>query len=60
MNSTPHSVETTPLVTIAIPSKNNARTIGETIQSLLNQTHQHWTLTVCDNASDDCTQAVFR
>lgn len=60
MSSTPHSVKTAPLVTVAIPSKNNARTIGETIQSLLDQTHQHWTLTVCDNASDDGTQAVVR
>jgi len=60
MNSPPRSVETAPLVTIAIPSKNNARTIGQTIQSLLNQTHQHWTLTVCDTASDDGTQAIVR
>ncbi len=60
MHSTPHLAGTAPLVTIAIPSKNNARTIGETIQSLLNQTHQHWTLAVCDNASDDGTQAVVR
>ena len=49
-----------PLVTIAIPAKNNAATIGETIESLLAQTHRNWELAVYDNASDDGTREVVR
>lgn len=49
-----------PLVTIAIPAKNNAATIGETIESLRAQTHRNWALWVYDNASDDGTREVAR
>jgi glycosyltransferase involved in cell wall biosynthesis len=47
-----------PKVTVAIPTCNRARYLGEAIQSVMAQTFADFTLLVLDNASDDDTLAV--
>ncbi|MFM1920583.1 MAG: hypothetical protein RLZZ303_2217 [Candidatus Hydrogenedentota bacterium] len=47
-----------PLVSIIMPAYNRAELIGQAIQSVLEQTWQHWELLVCDDGSDDATAAV--
>lgn len=49
-----------PLISIIMPSYNRAYTIGEAIQSALDQSYQNWELLVCDDASDDKTAEVLR
>ncbi len=49
-----------PLVSIIMPSWNRAFTIGEAIQSVLDQSYRNWELIVCDDASEDRTQDVVR
>ncbi|MFC3170269.1 glycosyltransferase family 2 protein [Paracoccus fontiphilus] len=49
-----------PLVTVIMPSWNRAFTIGEAIQSLIEQTYANWELIVCDDASTDRTADVVR
>ena len=50
----------TPLISIIMPSYNRAYTIGDAIQSVLDQSYQNWELLVCDDASDDKTADVLR
>lgn len=50
----------TPLISIIMPSYNRAYTIGDAIQSVLDQSYQNWELLVCDDASDDKTAEVLR
>jgi glycosyltransferase involved in cell wall biosynthesis len=47
-------------VTIAIPNRNGGRFIGETIASLLAQTHRDFQLFVLDDHSEDDSVAVVR
>lgn len=49
-----------PLVSIIMPSWNRAFTIGEAIQSVLDQTYDNWELIVSDDASEDRTSEVVR
>lgn len=49
-----------PLVSVIMPSWNRAFTIGEAIQSLIEQTYANWELIVCDDASQDRTADVVR
>ncbi|WP_135506648.1 glycosyltransferase family 2 protein [Roseovarius aestuariivivens] len=49
-----------PLVSIIMPSWNRAFTIGEAIQSVLDQSYPNWELIVCDDASEDRTAEVVR
>lgn len=49
-----------PLISIIMPSYNRAYTIGDAIQSVLDQSYQNWELLVCDDASDDKTAEVLR
>lgn len=49
-----------PLVSVIMPSWNRAFTIGEAIQSLLEQSYANWELIVCDDASQDRTADVVR
>jgi hypothetical protein len=49
-----------PLVSIIMPSWNRAFTIGEAIQSVLEQSYENWELIICDDASDDRTSEVVR
>lgn len=50
----------TPLVTVLTPTYNHARYISRCIQSLQNQTYQHWELIVIDDGSTDNTVDVVR
>ena len=49
-----------PLVSIIMPSWNRAFTIGEAIQSVLDQSYPDWELIICDDASEDRTAEVVR
>lgn len=49
-----------PLVTIGLPVRNGARYVGEAIESVLAQDFPDWELVICDNASDDGTEAICR
>jgi hypothetical protein len=54
------ALERAPLVSIIMPSWNRAFTIGEAIQSALEQSYKNWELIICDDASDDRTSEVVR
>lgn len=45
------------LVSIVLPTFNRATLIGETIQSVLNQTYQNWELLIVDDGSTDDTRS---
>ena len=47
-----------PLVSIIIPTYNRAHCIGETLQSVQNQSYDSWECLVVDDGSDDTTEAV--
>lgn len=47
-----------PLVTILMPALNAAKTIGESISSVFNQTYPHWELLIVDDGSTDATASV--
>ncbi|OQA89893.1 MAG: Abequosyltransferase RfbV [Elusimicrobia bacterium ADurb.Bin231] len=49
-----------PLVSICIPTFNNARYIKKTLLSLSNQTYDNIEIVVCDNASTDNTEEVVK
>ncbi len=46
------------LISIIIPTYNRAALIGESIQSVLNQTYKHWELIIIDDGSHDDTHQV--
>lgn len=48
-----------PLVSIIIPTYNRAHLIGETIESVLNQTYTNWELIIVDDGSTDATADVI-
>lgn len=47
-----------PLASIIIPTYNRAHLIGETIQSILEQTYTHWELIIVDDGSTDDTRHI--
>lgn len=49
-----------PFVSIILPTFNRAHLIGETIDSILNQTYTNWELIIVDDGSDDGTEALVR
>ena len=49
-----------PLVSVCIPTYNNARHIGKTLRSIINQTYKNIEIVVCDNASTDDTKGVIK
>ena len=49
-----------PLVTVALPVRNGARTMVPTIESVLDQSFADIELVVCDNASTDDTEMICR
>lgn len=51
-------VERDTLVSIIMPSWNTAKYISESIQSVLDQTHQNWELIIVDDCSNDETEKV--
>ena len=52
--------ESKPVVTLGLPVFNGARYLPETLESLLGQTFGDFDLVICDNASDDGTEAICR
>jgi glycosyltransferase involved in cell wall biosynthesis len=49
-----------PLVTIGMPTRNGARFIARSIESLLAQDYPNWQLVISDNASTDETESIAR
>lgn len=49
-----------PLISIIMPTYNRAGLIGETIQSIRDQTYANWELIIVDDGSEDETEAVIR
>jgi len=47
-----------PKISIVMPTYNRASVIGETIQSIMNQTYGNWELIIVDDGSDDDTEKV--
>lgn len=48
-----------PLVSIIIPTFNRAHLIGQTIESILNQTYTNWECVIIDDGSTDGTRVVI-
>lgn len=46
------------LTSIVMPSYNTGKFIGETIQSVINQTYAYWELLIVDDCSSDDTDAI--
>lgn len=53
------TTNSTPLISIIMPTHNAATYIAETVESVLAQTYTNWELLVCDDASTDQTLAVL-
>lgn len=49
-----------PLVSIIMPSYNSAKTIAESIESVISQTYQNWELLITDDVSVDNTRDIVR
>lgn len=47
-----------PLVSVVIPTYNRATLIGESIQSVIDQTYPHWEMIIIDDGSSDNTREV--
>ena len=52
-------INETPLVSIVLPTYNRAHLIGESIQSVINQTYANWELIIVDDGSTDNTTDVI-
>ena len=48
------------LVSIIMPSYNTAKYIGESIDSVINQTHENWELIIVDDCSTDNTDEIVK
>ena len=48
-----------PLVSVLLANYNYANYIGQSIESVLQQTYQHWELIICDDGSTDNSVAVI-
>lgn len=50
----------TPLITIITPFLNEERYLGETIESVLNQTYTHWEYLLVDDGSSDSSMQIAK
>ena len=50
----------TPLVSIIVPSYNRSQIIGETLDSVMTQTYEHWECIVVDDDSTDNTKTIVQ
>ncbi|ENE8726116.1 glycosyltransferase family 2 protein [Vibrio alginolyticus] len=48
------------LISIVMPAFNAERTISRSIESIINQTYQHWELIICDDGSSDKTLDIIQ
>ena len=48
------------LVSILMPCFNSQNFIGQSIESVLNQTYQSWELLICDDGSDDGSKYLIQ
>jgi chlorobactene glucosyltransferase len=53
-------VKREPLISVLIPARNEAKIIGETIESLLGQSYENFELLILDDNSTDDTAAIVR
>lgn len=53
-------METSPKISIIMPTYNRAHLIGETIDSIRNQTFTNWELLIMDDGSDDNTEEIVK
>src|SRR5262249_8804498 len=49
-----------PIVTVLTPAHNAEDHLAECIDSVVNQTYEHWTYVIVDNCSTDRTQEIVR
>lgn len=54
------NLNTSPKVSIILPTYNRAEFIVETIVSIRNQTYQNWELIIVDDGSDDNTEEIVK
>ena len=48
------------LVSVIIPSFNSSKFIGETIESIIHQSHSNWELIIIDDGSEDNTVKIIQ
>ena len=53
-------INSTPLVSVVIPTYNHAHFLGVALESVIDQTYTNWEAIVIDNHSTDDTDAVVR
>jgi glycosyltransferase involved in cell wall biosynthesis len=51
-------METVELVSIILPTYNRGNRLAECIQSVIDQTYEHWELILCDDCSTDDTETI--
>lgn len=54
----PTAKQSLPLISIIMPTHNAAPYIGQSIQSVLNQSYSNWELLIADDASSDDTEQI--
>ena len=52
-------IESSPLVSVVIPSYNHGRFLGRALQSVIDQTYTNWEVIIVDNRSTDNTDEVL-
>ena len=53
-------MSTVPLISVLMPAYNVQEFIGESIESILNQTYENFEYYICDNGSTDRTGEIIQ